>query len=64
MNLEIDGILDKRDFTKEEIIYLLSLKGADAVKLMDKALEVKLKYLDNYVRLRGLIEYSNKCIKN
>ncbi|MBO6117814.1 MAG: [FeFe] hydrogenase H-cluster radical SAM maturase HydE [Bacteroidales bacterium] len=64
MNLEIDGILDKHDFTKEEIIYLLSLKGADAVKLMDKALEVKLKYLDNYVRLRGLIEYSNKCIKN
>ena len=32
--------------------------------LVDAALQTKLKYLDNKVHLRGLIEYTNKCEKN
>ncbi len=64
MELELNEILTKQNFTKQELVYLLSLEGVDMQKLLDKALEVKLRYLDNNVHLRGLIEYSNKCRKN
>ncbi len=64
MNFELKDILNKKDFTKEELVFLLSLGGNEAEMLFDKALKTKLKYLDNNVHLRGLIEYSNKCRKN
>ncbi|MBR1626506.1 MAG: [Bacteroidales bacterium] len=65
MKTDLNDILQKNgNFSKEELVFLLSLQGSDMQKLLDKALEVKLKYLDNKVRLRGLIEYSNKCRKN
>lgn len=62
--MNLDNIFNKSDFTKQELVFLLSLQGEDMKKLLDKALEIKLKYLDNYVHLRGLTEYSNKCKKN
>lgn len=49
---------------RKEIIEMLSLEGAEEQALMDKALEVKLRALDNCVHLRGLIEYSSRCAKN
>ena len=58
-----DDILQKHDFSHDELKILLSAKGEDMSKLFNKALETKLKYLDNYVHLRGLIEYSNRCTK-
>ena len=61
---DLNEILAKNDFSKEELIFLLSLHGEDEKTLLNKALETKLKYLDNNVHLRGLIEYSNKCRKN
>ena len=64
MKSELASILLKRRFNKEEIKYLLSLEGEDMQELFAKANETKLKYLDNYVHLRGLIEYSNICEKN
>lgn len=33
-------------------------------RLLRRALEVKLRDLDNYVHLRGLIEFGNTCEKN
>lgn len=59
----IDDILQKRDLDKEEIKILLASEGDDKKKLFAKALKTKLEYLDNYVHLRGLIEYSNRCAK-
>ena len=33
-------------------------------RLLRRALEMKLRELDNYVHLRGLIEFGNTCEKN
>ncbi|MBP1630151.1 MAG: [FeFe] hydrogenase H-cluster radical maturase HydE [Bacteroidetes bacterium] len=62
MNLET--ILNNTEFTKEELVYLLSLEGQDMQRLLDRALEVKLRELGNGVYLRGLIEFSNSCKKD
>ncbi len=61
--MNIDGILHKQDLTKEEIKLLLAAEGDDKKRLFDRAMQVKLEHLDNYVHLRGLIEYSNICTK-
>lgn len=58
------GLQGSGAFTHEEIKLLLSAEGEDKKKLFDRALEVKLKHLDNHVHLRGLIEYSNICTKS
>lgn len=62
MNLE--NILNNTLFTRDELIFLLSLEGDDMKKLLDRALEVKLREIGNEVYLRGLIEYSNVCVKS
>ena len=54
---------DSGTFTHEEIKLLLAAEGEDKKLLFDKALQTKLAHLDNYVHLRGLIEYSNICTK-
>ena len=59
----LDNILHKQEFTREDIKYLLSTEGEAQQRLFNRALEVKLAHLDNYVHLRGLIEYSNICTK-
>ncbi len=61
--LSFDDILYKTNLSKEEIKLLLAAEGEDKKKLFDRALQVKLKHLDNFVHLRGLIEYSNICTK-
>ncbi|MFA8449555.1 MAG: [FeFe] hydrogenase H-cluster radical SAM maturase HydE [Bacteroidales bacterium] len=63
--MNIDHILNKENFTKEDIIYLLSLKDEnDLQKLAKKALEVKSKHVGRVVYYRGLVEFSNICAKN
>ena len=52
------------NLTKEDIKVLLSAEGAQMEDLLRQGLEVKLKHLDNYVHLRGLIEFGNACEKN
>ena len=59
-----EQLLEKRGFVKEDLKQLLATEGEDMKLLLKKALEVKLRYLDNYVHLRGLIEYSNQCRKS
>lgn len=50
--------------TKDDIIHMLASEGEEEKQLLERALQTKLQYLDNYVRLRGLIEYSSSCHKN
>ena len=59
----IKDILQKPELSRDDIKALLASEGEEMSKLFDKALKTKLKYLDNYVHLRGLIEYSNRCAK-
>lgn len=62
--MNLDKILYNKNFTRDELVFLLSLEGDDIKKLLDRALEVKLKEIGNKVYLRGLIEYSNVCRKS
>lgn len=62
--MSISEILNKPQLEKADIIALLAAENDDKKLLFDKALQIKLKHLDNYVHLRGLIEYSNICTKS
>ena len=64
MSGKLENILFQTEFTKDDLVFLLSLEGEEMQKLLAKALEVKFSYLDNKIHLRGLIEYSNICEKN
>jgi biotin synthase len=64
-NKKLRDILDKDDFRKEDLIYLLSLcNDQDRFKIFEKAKQIKEEYVGNKVYLRGLIEYSNRCVKD
>lgn len=63
--MNIDDVLSKEAFSREEIIYLLSLSSKeDKEKLANKAIAVKREFLGNVVYFRGLIEFSNICDKD
>ncbi len=62
--MDIEKILEKEHLKKQDILMLLAAEGDNKKKLFAKSLQVKLKHLDNYVHLRGLIEYSNICTKS
>jgi len=62
--MEISNILNKSDFTKDDLIRLLAAEDDDLELLYQKAAEVKLLNIGNKVYYRGLIEYSNICAKN
>lgn len=64
MDSGFENLLHKAQLDKEGVKRLLSAQGADAERLLQRALEVKLSHLDNCVHLRGLIEYGNTCEKN
>ena len=59
---KLEEILNKDDFQKEDIIYLLSLCKADEIEgLRQKAIEVLKTHIGSGISLRGLIEFSNLC---
>jgi biotin synthase len=61
----VNDILKKDEFSKQDLVSLLSLYNSDARYLIfKKSKEIKEKYVGNKVYLRGLIEYSNLCSKN
>ncbi len=60
----IESILEKTNFTKEDLIVLLQSTGDDRTKLFNKAAEIRDKYIGKKVYFRGLIELSNRCSKN
>jgi biotin synthase len=60
----IDKILSKQDFTRADIVALLSAQGADKTMLFEQSARIKEQYVGNKVYFRGLIEFSNICHKN
>jgi len=60
----IDEILKKDNFTKEDLVILLNSDEEGRKKIFEKAAELKKTYVGNKVYFRGLIEFSNICSKN
>nr|HPI44890.1 [FeFe] hydrogenase H-cluster radical SAM maturase HydE [Tenuifilaceae bacterium] len=60
----IAQLLEKDNFSKEELVQLLSVTGEEKTQLFTKAAEIKEKYIGRKVYFRGLIEMSNICSKN
>jgi len=64
MGLTIKEILDKEEYTRENIIKLLKSTGEDRTLLFKRSAEIKEKYIGKKVWFRGLIEFSNVCSKD
>jgi biotin synthase len=64
MNTTVDTVLNSNTFSKEELLVLLRSEGEQRIKLFEKASEIKRDYVGNIVYFRGLIEYSNRCVKD
>lgn len=68
--MTVDSILAKDlvgsdTLTKEEMLFLMDTKDpAELKKIFQKAYEVKCAYVKNKAYYRGLIEFSNRCIKD
>lgn len=60
----INEILEKEDFSKQDIIFLLKTGKESRNIIYKKAAEIKQKYIGNITYFRGLIEFSNKCVKD
>jgi biotin synthase len=64
MSKKINDILEQDNFSKSDIIELLSSEGEDRTLLFKKSAEIKEKNIGNKVWFRGLIEFSNVCGKD
>ena len=62
--MEIKEILQQSTFSTADVVTLLKSDGEERSMLFKKGAELKNKYLGNKVHLRGLIEFSNNCIKD
>lgn len=63
--ISLQQLLEQDNFTKDELIYLLSLENKNDIDLLfEKALKVKEKYFGTDIHLRGIIEISNHCEEN
>ncbi|MBS5793216.1 MAG: [FeFe] hydrogenase H-cluster radical SAM maturase HydE [Lachnospirales bacterium] len=61
----IDKILEKEELTKDDLVALLSVEKEEELnKLFEKAYAIKEKYIGRVSHYRGLIEFSNYCIKD
>ena len=62
---KVEIILSKRTFSREEIVFLLSLKDATDIELLrSAAYEETTARLGNKVYYRGIVEFSNICTQN
>ena len=68
--MTVDSILQKdlvgdEWLTEEELRFLMTITDEEELqKIYKKAYEVKAAYVDKVAYYRGLIEFSNRCIKN
>lgn len=62
--MNLNELLDKDVFSKDELVFLLNTKGDDLKKLYAKSAYIKESYIGRISYLRGLIEFSNICSKN
>jgi biotin synthase len=64
-NMKLKDTLNKNKLSRDEIEFLLSLSNkADIQQLYERAYQVKCDNVSNQVYLRGIIEFSNICIKD
>jgi len=61
---QIKGLINQTEFTKADIIKMLSVSGDDEKLLFAKAKEIKEQEIGKKVYYRGLVEFSNVCEKN
>jgi biotin synthase len=61
---EISELLQQSSFSVSDLAILLQSEGDDRLLLLKKGAEIKELYLGNKVYFRGLIEFSNHCIKD
>jgi biotin synthase len=64
MRDNISALLEKEEFTKDELIRLLECTGEERTALFRKSAEIKDKFIGRKVWFRGLIEFSNICSKD
>ncbi len=57
-------ILQNKEFTRDELVKLLTSEGDERQQLFQQAQAVKLKTVGKKVYFRGLIEFSNICAKD
>lgn len=63
--MTLDEILQKPTLTREDLIFLLGReKPEERKKLYDAAYKVKSETVGRVAYYRGLLEFSNRCIKN
>jgi len=62
--MSVKDILDKEDFSKENLITLLQSSGEDRLLLFTRSGKIKVDNIGNKVWFRGLIEFSNVCGKD
>lgn len=63
--MSIATLLKQQTFTKDDLMTLLSITNPDELQaLYDAAYAVKAETVGRVVYYRGLIEFSNRCIKN
>jgi len=63
--MELQRVLSKESFSKDEIKFLLQLENRDEIEeLGKKAYQIKKEFVGNVVYYRGLIEFSNICTKD
>ncbi len=64
MQNTVEAILEKTDFSREDLVTLLNAEAHDQELIFRKAAEVKKQFVGNKVYFRGLVELSNICSKN
>lgn len=58
-------ILEKENLTKDDLVYLMKVEDPKELDLIyNKAYEIKKREIGQKVFYRGLIEFSNYCVKN
>jgi len=62
--LTVTDIIERRLFSRENLISLLQASGTDGLLLLQQAGAMKLQSVGNKVYFRGLIELSNVCEKD
>lgn len=63
--MNFENTLNKDELNRDEIKFLLSISDNDKIqRLYNRAYEVKCKNVSKKVYLRGIIEFSNICIKD
>lgn len=63
--MTISEILKKEELSKEDLLALMKIDNEKDLQLLfDTAYKIKLKYIGNNVYYRGLVEFSNICVKN